>query len=145
VLDTTDRFIMHLVELPLLRSRRVRRGVGLWVLAMLLLLQAQVAMAGCLLARAMPASDASAAMVSMAGCDQPDNAIKRACLQHCEQAGDAPTTSGDVSMPLLVAAVASPALAPFRVGGAFALAASDMPSVPGNGPPVYLRLLRLLD
>ena len=135
---------MHDLTLPRLRSQALRRAVCLAVLFAVLLLQVHVALAGCLASAVEPVAVHSMDMT--AGCDEGDTSAMRACLQQCEQASETPASftahdTSDLHVPMLCHS-RPPELALLAQGHSVVGQAAD--PLRAKGPPVYLRLLRLL-
>jgi hypothetical protein len=110
----------------------------------LLLLQAQMALAGCMIE--LPDTRPAMLAEGTVDCHSNDSDLARSGLRHCEQTAEAPASSADRSgvhaadLPLVQRTVGAPRVA---VTGVSTLSSGDPPLA--IGPPVYLRLSRLLD
>lgn len=125
-------------------ARRERRATGLSLLIVLLLLQVNMAFAGCALQPVRPAPDPDA--VTTLPCHARDSELARHCLRHCEQTGESLTSSSDAGTTAPADIVSFAWATCARVTARTSPFAISPESIPrANGPPVYLRLARLLN
>lgn len=136
---------MHRKPSNLLVPRALRKAISVWLSVMLIVLQAHMAFAGCVMKPIRAASDAAIA-VAAEHCHANEGALKQACLRHCEQAGESPASASEHNDYSALAGVSVTALLPYQqtasTPGSGAVAGQAPPAM---GPPVYLRFARLLN
>lgn len=135
---------MRLTTCFRLPARATRRKVSLCMLLTLLLLQVQMSLAGCLMPA--PAQDPTAIADASADCHSTDTTSARTCLRHCAQSAESPASSPDRSASLAgdLPFIQRTADESYRATVSTSTPHRIDPP-PEHGPPVYLRLSRLLD